>query len=89
MADLMPSLSSDDEGRRLEEDEVSDDEGNMDETFEFGGILVSRRRVPFVQTHPSVLTSASLFPDVIGRRWWSLFLQQHCNDRWVVLPDST
>lgn len=47
MADLLPSLASDDE-RPLpnvdsadEDEEASDDDNEVDKTFQFGGILVS------------------------------------------------
>ena len=43
MADLLPSLPSDDDERPLAEDSSSDeeDDDDVDKSFQFGGILVS------------------------------------------------
>ena len=62
MADLLPSLASDDE-RPLpnsvdsddEDDEASDDDNEVDKTFQFGGILVSFFPLRVVCWQPSVV----------------------------------
>lgn len=41
MANLLPSLSSDEEENNL--DDVSDEEDDVNNDFSFGGVLVSRR----------------------------------------------
>ena len=42
MADLLPSLASDDERPLPDDDEEEDsDDNEVDKTFQFGGILVS------------------------------------------------
>ena len=59
MADLLPSLASDDE-RPLpnnvdSDDEASDDDNEVDKTFQFGGILVSFFPLRVVCWRPSVV----------------------------------
>jgi hypothetical protein len=68
MATLMPSLSSDEEdnGKVQENETTSDDEVNED--FEFGGILVRRDldSLPLISAFPSrIISSYSA-----GRRRW-------------------
>lgn len=97
MADLLSELSSDDEvtnnnkSSKPEEEEDSDDE--IDQSFQFGGILVRAGRL--TSTAYSVVCSLTLITQSpwfffsrppTGRRWWTSILPR---DGWMVVSDSS
>jgi hypothetical protein len=60
---LPPTLSSDDEGLIIDEDENSDDEDadELDKSFEFGGVLVSALVITFFCLNQFGVHSSNMF----------------------------
>lgn len=73
MATLLPSLSSDEE-KDLRDEESSDEEDNneINNDFEFGGVLVCIR-CDVMCFYVTCLLTSPLSVTGSGRRWWHSF----------------